>query len=110
MSRRSSVRIDTSSIETGSSATTSSGPMTSAPAMTTRCRWPPEQLVRVAEGVLGGRAEAGRLERTEDPCLAFGDAGSSRLTTSGSATKSSIVCFGSSVSYGSWKMIWTRRR
>ena len=32
------------------------------------------------------------------------------LTSSGSATKSWIVCFGFSVSYGSWKMSWTRRR
>ena len=32
------------------------------------------------------------------------------FTSSGSATKSWIVCFGFSVSYGSWKMIWTRRR
>ena len=36
MSRSSSVRIDTSSIETGSSATISSGSITSAPAITTR--------------------------------------------------------------------------
>ena len=42
MSRRSSVRIETSSIETGSSATITSGSMTSAPAMTTRWRWPPD--------------------------------------------------------------------
>ena len=42
MSRRSSVRIDTSSIDTGSSATMISGSRTSAPAMTTRWRWPPD--------------------------------------------------------------------
>jgi len=29
------------------------------------------------------------------------------LTSSGSATKSWMVCFGSSDSYGSWKMNWT---
>ena len=34
--------IDTSSAETGSSATISSGPSTSARAMPMRCRWPPE--------------------------------------------------------------------
>ena len=32
------------------------------------------------------------------------------LTSSGSDTNSRIVCFGLSVSYGSWKIIWTRRR
>ena len=30
------------------------------------------------------------------------------LTSSGSATKSWMVCLGFSVSYGSWKMSWTR--
>ncbi len=32
------------------------------------------------------------------------------FTTSGSATNSRIVCFGFSVSYGSWKISCTRRR
>ena len=32
------------------------------------------------------------------------------LTINGSITNSAIVCFGLSVSYGSWKMSWTRRR
>ena len=68
------------------------------------------QLVRVAEGELGRRPEAGRIEGGED--LASRPLGRVPilLTTSGSATKSKIVCFGFSVSYGSWKMSWTRRR
>jgi hypothetical protein len=35
-------RTETSSIDTGSSATSSSGPSTIAAAIATRCRWPPE--------------------------------------------------------------------
>ena len=69
------------------------------------------QLVRVAGGEVRGRPQAGRLERVEDRWRSR----SARprpmpLTTSGSATKSKIVCFGFSVSYGSWKISWTRRR
>ena len=69
------------------------------------------QLVREAERVLARpaagrplrapRGRAPRARRTSRPMW---------LTTSGSATKSWIVCLGFRVSYGSWKMIWTRRR
>ena len=66
MSRRSSVRIETSSIETGSSATTIWGSMTSAPAMTTRCRWPPDSSCgkRAANSSAGSSPTASSAART----------------------------------------------
>ena len=66
--------------------------------------------MRVAEREVGRRPQACRLERLEHPRLALGGRAPIPLTSSGSATKSWIVCFGLSVSYGSWKMSWTRRR
>ena len=42
ISARISPRTEASSEETGSSATTTAGSSTIAPAMTTRWRWPPE--------------------------------------------------------------------
>ncbi len=42
MRRKMPARAETSSIDTGSSATIGSGPRTIAEAMATRCRWPPE--------------------------------------------------------------------
>ena len=42
MSWRISPRTEASRLETGSSATSSSGSSTIAPAITTRWRWPPE--------------------------------------------------------------------
>ncbi len=68
------------------------------------------QLVRVAEGEVGGRPQAGGVDRLDDAALALSQPAPTPWTSSGSATKSWIVCFGFSVSYGSWKMSWTRRR
>jgi len=42
ITRRMPLRSDTSSIDTGSSATSTSGPRVIAQAMATRWRWPPE--------------------------------------------------------------------
>ena len=68
------------------------------------------ELVRVAGGEVRGGAQAGGLERVEDALAALGSRVPMPFTSSGSATKSPIVCLGFSVSYGSWKISWTRRR
>ena len=78
--------------------------------MTTRWRWPPESSCGIAEREVCRGPEAGRLERAEHALASRSARPPMPLTTSGSATKSWIVCFGFSVSYGSWKMSWTRRR
>ena len=88
MSRRSSVRIETSSIETGSSATISSGSMTSAPGDHDPLALAAGQLVRVAER--RSRRPAGarppRAPRATRP--ADRDEPPRSLTISGSVTKS----------------------
>jgi hypothetical protein len=99
--------METSSIETGSSATTAP-PMTRAPAMTTLALAAGE-LVRVPEREVARGPESRGLESGHD-ASSRSRAEASLFTWSGSATKSWIVCFGFRVSYGSWKMIWTRRR
>ena len=72
---RSSVRMETSSIETGSSATTRSGPMTRAPAITTRWRCPPDS----SWGKRKANSRAGRSPadsmRLEDAPLAVDQGG-----------------------------------
>ena len=68
------------------------------------------QLVRVAPGERLRRSETRRLERVEHALSSLRRLALAKpLTTSGSATKSKIVCFGFSVSYGSWKIIPIRR-
>ena len=105
------MRIETSSIDTGSSATISSGSITSAPGDHDALPLAAGQLVRVAARELRRRAQARGLERGGDPARRAPRATSPMLLTiSGSATNSPIVCFGFSVSYGSWKISWTRRR
>ena len=69
ISRSSSVRIDTSSIDTGSSATMTLRPHTSAPAMTTRWRWPPDSSCGIAarESAAGRRPAASSA--ADDPLV-----------------------------------------
>ena len=56
-------RTDTSSIETGSSATSSLGSSTSADAIATRCRWPPESSCGKRSRNSSAGREPGALER-----------------------------------------------
>ena len=65
-SARISPRTEASSEETGSSATSTSGSRTSAPAMTTRWRWPPDSSCGIAQEVALRRAQAGPRQRLGD--------------------------------------------
>src|SRR3954447_4297793 len=109
MSCRIFARTLMSSIDTGSSATRSSGCRTIARAITTRCFCPPDRsrgyLVRkssTGESPTRSRASTTRAWRSVAdlmPC-----------TLSASATASSTVIEGFSAAFGSWKTIWTTCR
>src|SRR4051794_8484477 len=109
MSCRIFARTLMSSIETGSSATSSSGSRTMARASTTRCFCPPDRsrgylLMKSSTGdsPTRSRASTTRVRRSlasRTPC-----------TRSASATASSTVIDGFSAAFGSWKTIWTTWR
>ena len=95
-------RTETSSMDTGSSAMSSRGPMTSAAAIATRWRWPPESSC----GYRSRNASAGERP-TVSSASAMRRSRSLRgirrsCTSSGSIIVSCTVNRGSSDSYGSW--------
>ena len=116
LSRRSSMRfmtparIDTSSIDTGSSAMITFGLRTIARAMATRCRWPPDISCgnRSRKSCPGRRPLSSRARTTS----------SARCSRSfvipwmsrGSETARRTENRGLRDSYGSWKIIWRSRR
>src|SRR6478736_1296101 len=98
-----------SSIDTGSSATRSSGWSTIARASTTRCFCPPDRsrgyLLRKSS--TGERPTRSRASTTRS-CRSEADLMPCNL--SASATASSTVIAGFSAAFGSWKTIWTTCR
>ena len=72
MSRSSSVRIETSSIETGSSATTSSGPIDQGAGDDDALALAAGQLVRVAEREVGAGRRPAASSADQHPRLAVG--------------------------------------
>ena len=76
-------RIETSSIEIGSSASTTSGSTASARAIATRCRWPPESSCGYFAATTSGGHEPDRLEQLERPLADAVAPGRSRGSASG---------------------------
>src|SRR5213594_1260402 len=103
-------RIETSSMDTGSSATMNSGWRTIARAIATRCRCPPLSSC----GYRYMKSDAGASSACSSAFAIRSSRSSSEsvtpCTVSGSATASITVKRGLSDSYGSWKIICTRRR
>ena len=106
-SRRSSSRFstcactETSSADTGSSATMRAGRVTSARAMAMRWRWPPENscgYLPVSDALrpTASSASTTRSRLSERP---------TRSSASGSATIRATFCLGSSEPNGSWNTI-----
>src|SRR5262245_48206313 len=96
-------RTETSSAETGSSATTRRGSVASARAMPMRWRWPPEnacgkRCMYSGRSPVSSSSAATRSRRARRLRIP--------LTSSGSATLSKMVMRGFSELNGSWKIIW----
>ena len=110
LQRSSRLRIcawtDTSSAEVGSSQTTRSGPVASARAMPSRCRWPPESSVGYVS-----RRDALQPDRANSSSTRAAPPSRHRpCARSGSATTSRTLKRASSESYGSWNTIDTALR
>src|SRR3989454_987789 len=103
-------RIETSSIETGSSATTNSGRSTRARAIATRCRCPPLSSCgyRYMYSSAGFSSALSRARDTISSRSSY--VSPTPWTRSGSETVANTVNRGFRDSYGSWKIIWTFRR
>ena len=98
---------ETSSADTGSSATISFGPSTSAVAIPTRWRRPPESSC----GRLRANREGSATRSIISATRARRSAGVPMpWISSGSRMMSSIRWRGSSDAYGSWKTTWISRR
>src|SRR5215469_9298035 len=98
---------ETSSAETGSSATTRRGLVASARAMPMRWRWPPlkacgKRCMNSGRSPTSRSSSATRSMRSRRLLMP--------LTNSGSPTLSSNVMRGLSEPKGSWKIIWMSRR
>ena len=94
-----------SSMETGSSATSTSGFRMIARAMTARCFCPPER----SEGYFERNRSTGdspTRSRASSTCLRSALPEAILWITSGWPTASSIVIEGFSAAWGSWKTIW----
>ena len=100
--------IDTSSAETGSSATISFGFSASARAIEMRCRWPPENSCGKALHL--GAAQPDLVEELGDQLARFSLPRAMPWTSSGSPTMSPADMRGFSDENGSWKMICICRR
>ncbi len=99
--------IETSSAETGSSATMNSAPMASARAMPTRWHCPPESEAPRRPASSAGRPTRAISARTW-PAISPG--GQSRWTRNTSERVSATVRRGFSEAKGSWNTICARRR
>ena len=100
--------IDTSSAETGSSATISFGLQRQRPGDADALALAAGELVRVAVVVLGVQPDD--LEQLLDPAAGPCPSGTMLCTRSGVPTIAPTVCRGFSEEYGSWKIIWISRR
>ena len=100
--------IETSSAETGSSATISCGLSASARATPMRWRWPPENSCGIAVDVVGRQADD--LEQLAHAPADLARARRSRWMRNGSPTIWPTRLRGLSDAYGSWKIICISRR
>ena len=102
-------RTDMSSIEIGSSATSTLGSMMIARAITTRCFCPPDR----SRGYLVRNSSTGESPTRSSASTTLARRSSADFmpcTRSASPTPSSTVIVGFSAALGSWNTIWTSRR